>query len=102
MSENSNIITANRLDDGIVVYFLSQGKWVEDIQQAKPIADADVESAMDEAKKDSKARLVVSIYHFPIAIQGGKIITLSAKEEIRALHKPTIGPSSGPSTGRAA
>ena len=94
MTDKTNIITANRLDDGLVVYFQSLGKWTLDIQAATAIADGELEGALVLAKKDSAARLVVGIYDFPVMVSDAqKITTLSAKEEIRALHKPTIGPS---------
>lgn len=92
MDEKIHIITANRLDDGSVVYFQSEGQWTIDIQQAARINDAELEAHLLEAKKDSKARLVIGIYNFLVAIENGKVLLLSEKEKIRSLHKPTIGP----------
>ncbi|MDI9313770.1 MAG: DUF2849 domain-containing protein [Hydrotalea sp.] len=96
MSNNINVITANRLDDGLVVYFQSanpENKWTLDVQSASKFSDDDLPNALVEAKKNA-AQVVVGIYDFPVVVsEGGKIMTLSAKEEIRARHKPTIGPS---------
>ncbi|MCX8516307.1 MAG: DUF2849 domain-containing protein [Alphaproteobacteria bacterium] len=93
MSNDIHVITANRLTDGIVVYFQSRGQWSTDIEKAVRLDEAGLADALSQAKEDAQGCLVVGIYEVMVRVEGNRVHTLSAKEDIRARHKPTIGPS---------
>lgn len=86
-----NVVTANRLDDGIVVYLAPDGSWTEDIARAR-FADTEDETRTLEAEADQavKARKVVAAYAMPVAIEDGKVDALSVRERIRASHRTTL------------
>ncbi|WP_138379277.1 DUF2849 domain-containing protein [Luteithermobacter gelatinilyticus] len=83
MSESKQIITANNLRNGRIVYFAREAdtRWPEDITQAT-VFDADqIETALTEARKDEQNNLVVGVY--AVALDSGKLPE-SAREKIRA------------------
>ncbi|MFZ2018596.1 MAG: DUF2849 domain-containing protein [Methyloceanibacter sp.] len=86
-----NVVTANRLTDGIVVYLAPDGGWVEDIARAR-IASTENETKTleDEAAKDVKARKVVAVYPMEVALVDGAVDPLSVREKIRAAHRTTL------------
>ena len=86
-----NVVTANRLTDGIVVYLAPDGGWVEDIARAR-IASTENETKTleDEAAKDVKARKVVAVYPMEVALVDGAVDPLSVREKIRASHRTTL------------
>jgi hypothetical protein len=86
-----NVVTANRLVDGIVVYLAPDGSWTEDIAHAARAETEDETKALEaEAAKAVKAREVVAVYPMPIAIKDGKVDPLSVREKIRAAHRTTL------------
>ncbi len=91
-------ITANRLQDGEVVYLDPEGTWSERLQAAQLLESPDQEAAyLGVAQQSVLARLVVEPYSFPVDRAGGVIVALSQREKIRAQ-----GPSVHPAFGKAA
>ncbi|HEY6921151.1 MAG TPA: DUF2849 domain-containing protein [Methyloceanibacter sp.] len=86
-----NVVTANRLLDGIVVYLAADGSWTEDIAHAR-IANTEEEAkALEaEAAKAVKARKVVAVYPMEVALHNGAVDPLSVRERIRASHRTTL------------
>jgi hypothetical protein len=86
-----NVITANRLTDGVVVYLASDGEWSEQIANAR-VADTDEEVKALEAEADNavRQRRVVGAYPMPVALKDGAIDPLSVRERIRAAHRTTL------------
>jgi hypothetical protein len=86
-----NIITANRLTDGIVVYLAADGGWVEDIARARLANTEDETKALEaEAAEAIKARKVVAVYPMEVALRDGTVDPLSVRERIRASHRTTL------------
>ena len=86
-----NVVTANRLRDGIVVYLAPDGSWVEDIAQARFAETEDETSALEaQANQAVKDRIVVAMYPMPVEIKGGGVDALSVRERIRASHRTTL------------
>ena len=79
------VLTANRLDDGAVVYIGEAAPWVEDLASARVAADAGEEGQLTEtAAAAIKARLVVGAYLMPVTVEDGRILPVSVRERIRA------------------
>jgi len=86
-----NVVTANRLTDGIVVYLAPDGSWVEDIARARIASTENETKALEDvAAKDVKARKVVAVYPMEVALVDGAIDPLSVREKIRAAHRTTL------------
>ena len=86
-----NVVTANRLTDGIVVYLALDGSWVEDIARARIASTENETKALEDvAAKDVKARKVVAVYPMEVALVDGAVDPLSVREKIRASHRTTL------------
>jgi len=78
------VLTANRLRDGEVVYWRA-GAWVEAFADAeifpdKPQADAALAGASD----DVKARRVVNPYLFAVRMEDGRVRAVEEREIVRS------------------
>jgi hypothetical protein len=84
-SQMPDIITANRLTDGVVVFQTVDEAWSEDFSlaavQADPQATAD---ALARAKQDEAANLVVDPYAVPVEERNGHFAPKALREAIRA------------------
>jgi uncharacterized protein DUF2849 len=76
-------LTANRLDDGEVV-FLSQGRWVERFAAAD-LFDDDEAALAAEAHAKTEVTLLVEPYLIDVAPVEGGIAPISYRERLRAL-----------------
>jgi hypothetical protein len=87
-----NVVTANRLTDGVVVYLAAAGEWTEEIANAR-VADDEAETKALEAIADNavRERVVVGPYRMPIALKDdGAVDPISVRERIRAAHRTTL------------
>jgi hypothetical protein len=86
-----NVITANRLTDGVVVYLAADAEWTEAIANAR-VADTEEETKALEtiAENAVRERIVVAVYAMPVALKDGAIDPLSVRERIRAAHRTTL------------
>jgi hypothetical protein len=83
-------ITANRLDDGRVVFLDDVGGWVPTLVEARLLADgAELEKASAYAKAQHDARVVVEPYPVDIVIVDGLPVPARIRERIRA-QGPTV------------
>jgi hypothetical protein len=86
-----NVVTANRLIDGIVVYLASDGGWTEEIGRARLAETEDETKALEaEAARDVALRKVVAVYPMEVALHDGEVDPLSVRERIRAAHRTTL------------
>ena len=93
----SEVITANRLVDGVVVFQAATG-WVEDFAAAAVYADdATAKAALDVAKLDEGRNLVVDAYAVAVETRGGHLAPKGLREAIRA-----AGPTTRPDLGKQA
>jgi hypothetical protein len=80
-----DVITANRLTDGVVVFQTADGAWSEDFNhaavQANPHATA---GALARAQGDEAANLVVDAYAVPVEERNGHFAPKALREAIRA------------------
>jgi hypothetical protein len=100
MARAPQIITANRLSDGAVVYFTSGKNWSMNFADGAVWNDQEsAEAALTESKEWVKARVVVEPYLFDVAVTEAGPKPISARERIRADHKPSFEPDHGSWTG---
>lgn len=83
-------VTANRLIDGEVVYFTSNGAWSEHLKDAQ-VADGKEACAalLSQAEPSVAAQQVVEPYLFEVAEDAGVLVPASVREKIR-MAGPTI------------
>ncbi len=83
------IVTANRLDDGLVVYLNGAG-WSERIEDARIAGDdAAADGLLAEAEGPGQEIRVVGPYLIEIALEGAEPRPVSYREAIRA-KGPTV------------
>lgn len=84
------VISANRLRDGLVVYLTSDGHWSECIVDAETVRDELAGAAsLARAQADVEARLVVDPYPIDVAVRDGVLQPIRFRELIRA-KGPTV------------
>jgi hypothetical protein len=85
-----NVVSANRLKDGTVVYLAPQGNWVEELDAAAVFAsEAGSEGALEKARAAVSANLIVDPFVVAIVEEAGMRRAVSLRDAIRALG-PTI------------
>lgn len=94
MAEQTQVLTANRLRDGDVVYWRGDG-WQESLAKAQIFpGKTAAQPALKEAEADVVSRLVVNPYLFEVRVEGGKVRPIKEREIIRAAG-PTVRPDLG-------
>ena len=92
------VVTANRLNDGDVVYLTAKGGWSAWLEDSGPAESPEQETALlDQAAQSVHDRLVVDPYLMPVADDSGQFRPLSQREIIRA-----AGPSVRTDLGKQA
>lgn len=85
------VVTANRLDDGVVVFLDSNDRWSVNLTDARAFdsatADADIET---ETRPLVNTEKVVSVYVMAVDRVDGLLTPISVRERIRAAHRPSI------------
>ena len=75
------VVTANRLHDGIIVYYNKDSGWTADIREATVASGEDADALVALAEKDAAANVVVGVYAIEIT---GDHQPLTARERIRS------------------
>jgi len=84
------IITANNLRNGEVVYLSLGAKWTENISEALGVESEDaLEGMLATAEMAEKNQQVVGIYTLEVTRNDKALIPLSVKERIRSLGPTT-------------
>jgi hypothetical protein len=102
-----DVITANRLADGVVVFQTQDAGWSEDFNRGAVWPDAGAtKAALARAGQDAEHNLIVDPYAFAVEARNGHLIPKALREAIRAagptvrrdLGKQALGlaPRSGP------
>lgn len=88
--EKGQILTANRLRDGEVVFLTHNGQWSENIDAAVLAVEPQAAAALEaRGKADEKANLVTGTYLFAAERIGGHVRASHIRERIRAIG-PTV------------
>jgi sulfite reductase (NADPH) hemoprotein beta-component len=86
----ARMIIANRLTDGLVVFFRSAGDWTVEITDGLVIgADDDEERVLSTAKTDEDRCLVVDPNLIDVTVDGPTRKPVALREAIRAFG-PTV------------
>ncbi|GAB4392400.1 MAG: DUF2849 domain-containing protein [Kiloniellaceae bacterium] len=89
-STNLQIVTANRLREGDVVYLTDTGRWSLHLNESRASRDAaEIEAMLAEAGKAVAAREIVGPYAMEVVEVDGILQPLSTREIIRAAG-PTV------------
>lgn len=80
-------VTANRLDDGAVVYLSADGSWTADVAAAARFADADAAAALEAAQ--ARATEIADAYLFEVDESGALAGRETLRETIRK-SGPTV------------
>lgn len=84
-------ITANRLDNGLVVFLDPAGGWTVDIAKARLIADVELDEAVAYGKAQHDARVVIEPYAIDVDVNdAGVPVPVRLRERIRAERGPTV------------
>ena len=83
------MLIANRLTDGLVVFRASDGAWVESIEDGALVEDDDADELLARGREDEAANLVIDPNLIPVSAVSGKRTPDSVREAIRAAG-PTI------------
>jgi hypothetical protein len=84
------MITANRLPDGLVVFLDAQAGWTEDFHRAAILEDAATKAkALADAAAAVEANLVVDPYPIELELRAGHLAPKALRERIRATG-PTV------------
>lgn len=91
------VITANRLGDGAVVFVGPEQRWVDRLSEAAVFnAVEETNVALQSAQKDELGNIVLDIYAIEVAERGGVLRPTKLREAIRA-QGPTVHPEHGKS-----
>jgi predicted NAD/FAD-binding protein len=95
VTEKGQILTANRLRDGAVVFYTRSGQWSERIDEAVLATEPQAAKALEARGKEEEARtLVTGAYLFEAERDDGHVRALHIRERIRTLG-PTVRPDLG-------
>ena len=93
--EKGQIVTANRLRDGIAVFLGRTGQWSEKIDEAALALEPQAAAALEaRAKHDESATLITGPYLIDSERRGGRIRAAHIRERMRTLG-PTVRPDLG-------
>jgi hypothetical protein len=88
--EKGQLVTANRLRDGIAVFLTRSGAWSEKIDEAALALEPQAAAALEaRAKDDEKATLVTGSYLIDAERRDGRIRAAHIRERMRTLG-PTV------------
>jgi hypothetical protein len=95
----SQVVIANRLRDGIVVFFGTDNAWVESVSACPPAeTDDDAERLLTDAQEAVQKQEVVDPILANVTLQEGAWVPVKRREAIRATG-PTIRTDLGKQAG---
>jgi hypothetical protein len=98
MPQVPQVLTANRLRLGEVVYWNSAEGWVPRFEDAEVLPDDKAEAALQGAAEWVRRREVVAPYLFDVRVEGGRVVPVKVREVIRA-RGPTVRRDLGKQAG---
>jgi hypothetical protein len=92
------VLTANRLQPGEVVYWNGAKTWVTTLAEADPLEEAHAEEVLKQAQEYVAKQEVVAPYLFDVRVENGAIKPVKMREIIRAAG-PTVRRDLGKQAG---
>ncbi len=87
------VITANRLSDGVVVFLDGAGQWSERLDHARVFADkTEATVGLEAGRVAETGNLILDLSAIDVTVQAGSIVPTKLREAIRA-RGPTIFPA---------
>ncbi len=83
------MIIANRLTDGLVVFFSAQGEWTTEIAAGRVLGDTDRDEALAAAQRDEVGCLIIDPQLIDVEQTDGQLRPTAIREAIRAFG-PTV------------
>ena len=83
------VLTANRLGPGEVVYWSAKQGWVPRLSEAEILEDDAAKSALEAAAEWVRKREVINPYLFAVRVEEDAVTPVKAREMIRAAG-PTV------------
>jgi hypothetical protein len=83
------ILTANRLHDGAVVYLAKDNDWTRNIESGLSAEPEGTENLLAAGEKAVQAQIIIAPYLIDVEITGSSVRPLRFREQIRA-KGPTI------------
>lgn len=81
----AQVVTANRLRDGVVVFLGPRDRWVERLDEAQVLeSSAAAETALEHARADERINLVLDLYVFEVIRTSHGVRATHLREAIRA------------------
>jgi hypothetical protein len=77
------MLTANRLRDGAVVFLAPDGRWTEQVDEGRAITEEDEAATLLQAAESAKA-VVVAPYLIEVTQLAGSWVPVRYRERIRA------------------
>jgi hypothetical protein len=84
------MLTANRLTDGTVVFRAADGRWVEQVGEGQVVEEAAAPALLKEGETGVARAEVVGPYLIDVALADGRPVPLRYRERIRA-EGPSVG-----------
>jgi hypothetical protein len=95
----SQVVIANRLRDGIVVFLGQDGRWVERIESCPPAStEEEGEKLLDLAHQAEQRQEIIDPNLIEVEERDGKLVPVKRREAIRAMG-PTIRKDLGKQAG---
>lgn len=89
-TEKGQLVTANRLRDGIAVFLTRSGQWSETIDEAALALEPEAAAALEtRAKEAEKATLITGPYLVDAERRDGRVRAAHIRERMRA-QGPTV------------
>lgn len=85
------VITANALRSGRVVYLATDGCWVPALGEAAVAHDERALERLErEARRAAELQQITAHYAFDVRLEAGLPVAISVRERIRADRGPTV------------
>lgn len=102
-SKGPKAVTANRLDDGVVVYFTADDTWSEAPREADWAEDPEAQQALLQRAEPSAATQVAAPYLFDVTVDAAGLPYPKHHKEVVRAQGPTVRPDlNRPAASRAA
>jgi hypothetical protein len=88
----TSVLTANRLQDGIVVFLAAGGSWSDGIEAAAVARTPQEAQALEaQGAHDAARNLVVEPYLAEVRAVGGRLVPVRARERVRVDGPSVLG-----------